>query len=568
MASSILSVFSSSERNYLKKLLKEPEKDFEEIISILDKKVQENTKQFIELDEKYKSIIDGLTQVGIGIDIVNKDYRVLFQNQVLKERFGDFQGKKCYSNYIGLKNPCELCPMEEALKYNRVERCELDGVDGRSYELISAPYPNQDGTIDKVVEIVIDITDRKKAEKKIKESEEKYRYFIENSIEGVWVVDEDANTILINPSMTKMLGYTKDEMIGKSVFDFMVEESAELTRLHLEQRKKGISEEGDAIMIHKGGNYINLRIRATPIFSKEGNYEGTYAFLTDVTNQKLAEQKLKESEEKYRILTEQSFLGLAILQDDWVIYVNKTLAHMFGYTVEEVMAWEKGGFINMIHPEYVKLVAEQANKKQLGELDVINQYQFKGIKKNGDILWLEVYSKTIIYKGKPADFVSIHDITDMKISEKKLRESEIRYQHLFNNFPISVSIFDLEGNLVESNRVIIKKLAEYINIDFVGQNFIDIIPHFQNANQLLRIFTERLNFLREGKALEPIDFLIITKSGKKVWLHWQSSRIEINNELFLQVLIQDITEKKEAEERLKESEEKFRNISEQSLIGI
>ena len=100
MASSALSVFSSSEREHLKTLLKKPDKDFQEIILLLEKKVQENNKQVLELNEKYYSLIDGLTYVGIGIDIVSNDYRVLFQNEVLKGRFGDCRGKNCYRRQI------------------------------------------------------------------------------------------------------------------------------------------------------------------------------------------------------------------------------------------------------------------------------------------------------------------------------------------------------------------------------------------------------------------------------------------------------------------------------------
>ncbi|MFX1281584.1 MAG: PAS domain S-box protein, partial [Promethearchaeota archaeon] len=132
----------------------------------------------------------------------------------------------------------------------------------------------------------------------------------------------------------------------------------------------------------------------------------------DITDRKMAEEKIKESEEKYRTLSEQSFLGIAILQDDYIQYVNEQLADTFGYTIEEIMSWGKGGFLNVISPKDRQMVAEQARRKQKGDLDVINQYYFRGVKKNGDMIWLEVFSKTITYKGNPADFITIHDITD------------------------------------------------------------------------------------------------------------------------------------------------------------
>jgi len=295
MTISALNVFSPSEYEKLKNLLKNPEDDFQEIAFLLEKKVEESGKQLIELKEKYHSLIDSLTHVGIGIDIVSKDHEVLFQNQVLKERFGDCRGKICYRSYMGLKEPCEFCPMEEALKYNRVERTELVATDGRSYELISAPFPNQDGSVDKVAEVVIDITDRKQAE-----------------------------------------------------------------------------------------------------------------------------QKLKESEEKFRNISDQSLIGIGIVQDNIVKYVNKKFADIFGYTVEDMLNWSPEEFMITVHPEDKEFVFNQVKKKQVGSEDYLENYQFRGITKSGEIIWIENFTKSIMYEGKAADFVAFIDITERISAQQEL----------------------------------------------------------------------------------------------------------------------------------------------------
>lgn len=117
--------------------------------------------------DKMNSLMEGLVNIDVGLDIVGLDYRILFQNQILKRRFGDLTSKLCYESYMGLNKPCPFCPMVKAIRNNRVEKAELTGIDGRNYELIAAPFQNPDGTVDKVMELVIDITDRKERERKL-----------------------------------------------------------------------------------------------------------------------------------------------------------------------------------------------------------------------------------------------------------------------------------------------------------------------------------------------------------------------------------------------------------------
>ncbi|MBW1783680.1 MAG: PAS domain S-box protein, partial [Deltaproteobacteria bacterium] len=112
-----------------------------------------------------QGLMDGLATTRIGVDIVGLNYRILHQNKVLVEAFGDITGKLCYENYMGLEIPCDSCPMTVAVKSGEVERAEMTGSDGRHYEILSAPLPSHDGAVDKAIEVVLDITDRKEAEK-------------------------------------------------------------------------------------------------------------------------------------------------------------------------------------------------------------------------------------------------------------------------------------------------------------------------------------------------------------------------------------------------------------------
>jgi len=127
---------------------------------ITEKKKSEE-KLRLEKD-RLQALMDGLNQTEIGVDIVDMNYKILSQNQFLKERFGDCIGKLCYKVYMNHKNPCGFCPIEKAIKSGKVEKVELTGADGNNYELLSAPLTNPGGTVDRVIEVIRDITERKK----------------------------------------------------------------------------------------------------------------------------------------------------------------------------------------------------------------------------------------------------------------------------------------------------------------------------------------------------------------------------------------------------------------------
>jgi len=267
----------------------------------------------------------------------------------------------------------------------------------------------------------------------------------------------------------------------------------------------------------------------------------------DITEKLEAGRKLKESEEKFRTITEQSFLGIAIQQDNIIKYVNNQLAHTFGYTVEEIMNWEVGGFLNVIHPEDREMVGKQARKKQLGESDSIDQYQFRGIKKNGDTIWLEIYSKSIIYDGKPADFATIHDITEGKIIEQKLLESEEKFRSIFETIPDlfflvsgDTTILDYKGNL--------EKL--YLPPEeFLGKKLASLLP--ENVAVL------SLNSI--AKTLETHEPQI---TEYNLEINGENRFYEARHLYFTEdkvlIFIRDITERKNTQENLLISEKRFK----------
>ncbi|UCE60998.1 MAG: PAS domain-containing protein [Phycisphaerales bacterium] len=125
--------------------------------------------------DRLQALMDGLSTTGIGVDVVGIDYQVLAQNKVLTDKFGEPSGAPCHKYYMQLEEPCDFCPMNRALASGQVESVELTAADGKHYELLSAPFANPDGSIDKAIEVVVDITDRKQAEERRLELEVQLR---------------------------------------------------------------------------------------------------------------------------------------------------------------------------------------------------------------------------------------------------------------------------------------------------------------------------------------------------------------------------------------------------------
>ena len=138
-----------------------------------------------------------------------------------------------------------------------------------------------------------EIEERSRAERAVRDSEQKYRQLVEQLQEGIWVIDKDANTTFVNPRMAEMIGYTADEMLGKHLFSFMDECGIQISQRNLERRKQGIKEQHDFELLHKNGTRIFTSMETSPIIDKNSDYIGALACVANITARKKTEEKLK-----------------------------------------------------------------------------------------------------------------------------------------------------------------------------------------------------------------------------------------------------------------------------------
>ncbi|MFX0035662.1 MAG: PAS domain S-box protein [Candidatus Hermodarchaeota archaeon] len=272
--------------------------------------------------------------------------------------------------------------------------------------------------------ILMDISAQKEAQQRLKESEEKYRNLVENAHEGVWAVDEKDVTIFVNPKLCEMIGYTRDEIMGTSLNNFLDDTNIELINSYRKRREKGLKDTYELEFIKKDGTILSTSINAAPIFNISGEFKGSFAFINDITNRKMAEQKLKESEERYRNLIESVPFSIVLIdQKGKIVYCNPPTEVLIGYSRDELIDYE---FKNLpaIHPKYLPILLERFQKVLKGE--ILAPLDIELYKKDGRTIWIR-YQSTLVKLGDDMLLQTIiNEITEQKKADFLIkRELEI-----------------------------------------------------------------------------------------------------------------------------------------------
>ena len=157
---------------------------------------------------------------------------------------------------------------------------EVSGPDGSVFDAYNLPFTDVDGS-PMILEMDIDVTERKKAEEKLHESEEKYRNIVETANEGILITDNENIITYVNKKLADMLRYTPEEVIGRPIWGFISEEYKPIVKMNLEKRRQGISESYELKLIRKDSSPLWTLLNAKPIFDKDGKYMGAMSMLTD-----------------------------------------------------------------------------------------------------------------------------------------------------------------------------------------------------------------------------------------------------------------------------------------------
>jgi len=330
---------------------------------------------------------------------------------------------------------------------------------------------------------------------------EKWRT-IEELTDIIWSVDMNLKFTYVSPSVKRLLGYTQEEMLVKSLDQIASSESISLIKKTLTEALernatdtiREIPPPIDIEVKHRDGTSVWLALSRTFMKDENNNLVGVLGVARDISDRVHATLALKESEANYRALAEKSVLGIVIAQDDPVRlpYVNDTMQEIIGYSKEEMTRWRGQETFKLIHPDD-RTIFFETFRDRLEKRTVPGSYDFRGVRKDGEIVWLEVHGTTIEYQSKPAVLATFVDITERYLAQRKMEE-----ERNFAEFLIDLMSHDL-NNIHQGMMTALELMSTHDNLPT------EITTHLENTLAQLE---------RAGGLISKVKTLSEVKSKK------------------------------------------------------
>ncbi len=399
------------------------------------------------------------------------------------------------------------------------------------------------------------VTEERRREEALRVSEEKYRSVIENIQDMFYRSDREGNLIMASPSCIRKLGYGSiDEIINKPIsetFYISPEKRKEMVRIIDE---KGFIEDSEVQLKRKDGSPLWVTSSSHHYRDENGMIAGIEGIFHDISERKLADKALRESELLFREVFNNANDAVFLLErtpdgPGNYLLVNDKAVRMLGYSEEELLAMSPR---DIVPDEFHKKIMPGIIKKLLK--DEHATFESSHRRKDGSIYPVEVSTHTFRYMEKDVDLSIVRDITERKRAEESERESEVRYRTVFENAGDAIAVHDLEGNFVEVNNVICRRFG-YSREELLTMKVADVDDpvHARNVEGLIRELTKKGHIFFET--------VHITRDGRQISEEVSAVLINLGNKPHVMSIARDITERKELEKEMEHHAQELRKFS-------
>ncbi len=546
---------------------------------------QREKQDLLRAQKEWKTTFDAVPD---PIMILDRDHNILRANQALYVRLqtnpDTLAGRKCYEAVHGLDRPPDFCPHVKAMQdglehWADMAEPRMKGV----FSVSSNPVKSPDGVVDRAVHVARDITQQRQYEKSLQKSEEKYRLLTEMMSDIVWTSDLEFRTTYVSPSIEKLLGFSQEERYRQTLEEMVTPESLTIIRQTLaremEKELEGQSDPHRTVTVtaehyRKDGSTVWLEVTVRGIRDANGKLIGIHGVSRDITDRKRAEDELRESEERYRQIAENSLTGIIIHQDGVTVYVNQVMCDILGYSRDEMIGRD---ILLGVHRRDRDMVKARLEDRKSGNLSP-QRYELNLRKKSGEKVWCELLTSVIQYRGRPAIMANVSDISERKkyLEEleasresykrlfKQAKEQEELYRSLLNCSPDPIVVYDMEGKVRYLNPAHTALFGWTLEEAF--GNKLNTLPDWDREHALSVI----RQVVYEGAVSTVQETQRLTKDGRTVDVSINAGRyLDVSGEpAGMVVILRDISERKKIERALKESEARYRHLSEMTFEGI
>jgi len=505
-------------------------------------------------EEQYRAIFNGSAD---ALMLWNSSLQRVDVNPAYERIYGYSREEVLGGAYLEAPSPAEAewrRSMVRRTLAGEPWHAELESVrkDGQRVQVEVRTIPIQYAGEPHVLAIVRDVTERKRAEAQLRASEEQYRAIFNGSDDALVLWDSQLRRVDINPGYERIYGYTREEVFGPDYATIVPAHYAERRRELVLRALAGEPCQAELETRRKDGERIQVEVRTIPIQHRGEPH--VLAISRDITERGRAEAAVRASEEQYRGIFNASVDGMLLWDAEHrIVDVNEAFCRMHGCRREDVVGQTDPEFIpEALRAQCMELLPEILAGKPC-------HIEAHGLRRDGTQFDMEVHGIPMHYRGQPHVLVILRDVTERKRAAERLRQSEERYRQLFDMESDAILLVDAESlDLLDANRAA-AELYGYPREELLALTATDISVEPTDTRSSIHRHTGTLRIpLRYHRK----------KDGTIFPVEISSNLLELDGRRMLLAAIRDITERKRAEEKLRESEERYRLLFEMESDAI
>jgi PAS domain S-box-containing protein len=496
----------------------------------------ETTPQRAELGSA--AVLDSMSELVAYLDL---EMRYVWVNRAGAETVGltaeRLTGRYCYKTLYRRSKPCPGCPVLKARESGQPQRGEMTSLDGRVWFIQGNPTRDESDNITGMIEVASEITERKRMEEALRESEQRYRTLVETSPDAITVTGLDINVIMVNQQAAQLYGFESVAEVlssGKNALDFIAPEDRQRAVENArETLETGVAKNGEYSLLRKDGSSFPGEVAASLIRDAHGKPKGFIAVTRDISERKRAEEALRESEAKYRQIFENVQDIFYRTDAQGIITEISPSVERYGYTRE-----------GLIGTQVLDVYEDPEERSRLLE----------ALFERGEVVDYEIHLKTGDGRAAPTSVSTrllrdadgtfagaegiLRDIGERKRAEEALRENEAKYHNLFEASRDAIFIADAStGQIVDANEAA-SALMCMPREQIVGMNQGSLHPS-EEVERYRAVFADHV---RSGKAITT-DIHVQRPNGERVPVDISASTFTLRGRLLVQGVFRDVTEK-------------------------